>query len=423
MNAKGPSLRQNRDFTRLWIGEAASGLGSQIGVIAYPLLVLELTGSPAKAGLVGFARMLPWFVLSLPAGVLVDRWNRKLVMIACDVGALLAVASIPIAFWAGALSFTHVLVVASLESCFYVFFYLSEPGAIRRIVPAEQLPDAVARNEARDRAANLAGAPIGGFLFGVGRVWPFVADAVSYLVSLTQLLAIKTEFQGERTSRRSLRRLHVDVAQGFAWFWREPFLRACEILTAGTNVTSAALSLAVIVVATEQGASPTLIGVMFAIIAGGGLLGAMAAPRLRRRIPAPLIIIGLPWTEVLVLPLLAIAPHPLVLGVLAALIRFVGPVWNAVAVGYQITVVPDEFQGRVRSVATLISFSAMALGPLLAGYVLEAIGGDATFLVFAGYALVIALAGTLSTSLRHFPEVGVMKGSASGLAETDPEVV
>jgi MFS family permease len=421
VNAKGPSLRHNRDFTRLWIGEAASGLGSQIGVIAYPLLVLELTGSPAKAGLVGFARMLPWFVLSLPAGVLVDRWNRKVVMIACDVGALLAVASIPIAFWAGALSFGHVLVVALLESCFYVFFYLSEPGAIRRIVPAELLPDAVARNEARDRAANLAGAPIGGFLFGVGRVWPFVADAVSYLVSLTQLLGIKTEFQGERASRRSLRRLHLDVAQGFAWFWREPFLRACEILTAGTNVTSTALSLAVIVVATEQGASPTLIGVMFAIIATGGLLGAMAAPRLRRRIPAPLIILGLPWTEVLVLPLLAIAPHPLVLGILAALIKFGGPVWNAVAVGYQITVVPDEFQGRVRSVATLFSFSTMALGPLLAGYALEAIGGDATFLVLAGYALVIASAGLLSTSLRHFPEVGT--GSASGLAETDPEVV
>jgi MFS family permease len=210
------SLRHNRDFTRLWIGEAASGLGSQIGALAYPLLVLELTGSPAKAGLVGFARALPWFFLSLPAGALVDRWNRKRVMITCDVGSLLAVGSIPVAFWAGTLSFAHVLAVALVESSFYVFFYVSEPGAIRRIVPTEQLPDAVARNEARDRAAGLAGAPLGGFLFGLGRAWPFVVDAVSYLVSLTQLFAIKTEFQGERASRAALSRLHVGVAEGFA---------------------------------------------------------------------------------------------------------------------------------------------------------------------------------------------------------------
>jgi MFS family permease len=405
VNARHTSLRHNRDFSRLWIGEAASGLGSQIGALAYPLLALALTGSPAKAGLVGFARALPWFLLSLPAGVLVDRWNRKRVMIACDIGAFLAVASVPVAYWAGSLSFAHVLAVALAEGSFYVFFYISEPGAIRRIVPAGQLPDAVARNEARDRAASLAGVPIGGFLFGLGRAWPFVVDAVSYLISLALLLAIKTEFQGERTSRAALRRLHVGVAQGFAWFWREPFLRACEIQAAGMNITTAALSLAVIVVAAEQGASPGLIGIIFAIIASGGLLGAVAAPRLRRWLTAPVIILGFPWIQVILMPFLAIAPHPLVLGVLTALMRFVGPVWNAVAVGYQITVVPDEFQGRVRSVATLISYSALALGPLIAGYILEGFGGDATFFVIAGYALVIAFVGTFSTSLRHFPDL------------------
>ena len=405
VDAERFSLRHNRDFTRLWIGEAASGLGSQIGGLAYPLLVLELTGSPAKAGLVGFARMLPWFVLSLPAGVLVDRWNRKRVMMICDAGAFLALGSLAIALWAGQLAFAHVVVVALAESCLYVFFYLSEPGAIRRIVPAEQLPDAVARNEARDRGASLAGAPLGGLLFGLGRVWPFLVDAVSYLVSLAMLLRIKTEFQAERTSRESLRRLHVSVAQGFAWFWREPFLRACEIQAAGTNVAWSALSLAVIVVAAEQGASPALVGVTVAIMGGAGLLGAMLAPRLRRRFPAPLIILGSPWLQVLLLPCLALAPHPVVLGVIAGLIRFTGPVWNAVAVGYQITVVPDEFQGRVRSVATLISFSTMALGPLFAGYLLEGAGGDATFLVLAGYTLVIAIIGTLSASLRHFPDL------------------
>jgi hypothetical protein len=239
----------------------------------------------------------------------------------------------------------------------------------------------------------------------LGRPWPFFVNALSYLVSLALLLAIKAEFQGKRTSRTALRRLHVDVAQGIAWLWREPFLRACELQAGAGNIVTAAVSLAVVVVAVEEGASPSLVGLIFAIIAIGGLLGALAAPRLWRQIPAPVVILGLPWVQAVLIPFLAISPHPLVLGVLAGLIRFGFPVWNAVAVGYQITVVPDEFQGRVRSVATLISFSAMALGPLLAGFLLEGIGGDATFLVLGGYALVVALVGMLSTSLRHFPNL------------------
>src|SRR6185369_17160009 len=96
------------------------------------------------------------------------------------------------------------------------------------------------------------------------------------------------------------------------WFWAEPFLRGCEILAAGMNVTWAGVKLAVLVVAAEQGASPAVIGAMFAMIAGGGLLGAIAAPRLRRRLPAPMIILGFPWIQVALVPCFALAPHPLV---------------------------------------------------------------------------------------------------------------
>jgi MFS family permease len=91
------SLWRNRDYLLLWSGEIVSELGTQVSQLAYPLLILALTGSPAQAGLAGTLRSLPYLLLSLPAGALIDRWNRKLVMILCDTGRALCLASIALA--------------------------------------------------------------------------------------------------------------------------------------------------------------------------------------------------------------------------------------------------------------------------------------------------------------------------------------
>ena len=231
------------------MGQVSSRLGFQVALVAYPLLVLALTGSATKAGLVGFARLVPWFLFSLPAGALIDRWNRKWVMVAADAGACLALATIPVALWLGELSLAHLLVVAFAEGACYVFFSIAETGALRSVVPAEQLPDAVAANNAREYAAYVAGNPLGGALFGLGRGLPFLVDALSYLASLVLVLATKTEFQERReTSARTVRRLRTEVAEGAAWLWAQPFLRTALLLVGGSNLVFAAVNLAAIVV-------------------------------------------------------------------------------------------------------------------------------------------------------------------------------
>ena len=96
----------------LWTGQAVSVLGSRVSSIAYPLLVLALTRSPAQAGLVGFAGTLPYLLFQLPAGGLVDRWNRKRTMIACELGRGLALGSLALAWWLRALSFVQIVLVA-----------------------------------------------------------------------------------------------------------------------------------------------------------------------------------------------------------------------------------------------------------------------------------------------------------------------
>jgi MFS family permease len=166
--ATPPPLRRNRDFLLLWSGQVVSTVGTRITSLAYPLLVLALTRSPAKAGIVGFAQTLPFLLLFLPAGALVDRWNRKWVMLVSDGGRALALGSIAIALALERLTLVQIALVAFVEGGLFVFFQLAETAALPHVVPRAQLATALAQNQARDQGADLAGQPLGGLLFGIG---------------------------------------------------------------------------------------------------------------------------------------------------------------------------------------------------------------------------------------------------------------
>jgi len=132
-------LRRNRDFVLLQTGQALSTIGSESAWVAYTLLVLALTHSPVKAGLTAFARLVPWVLFALPAGVAVDRWNRKRLMIVADVVRAVALASLGVSALAGRLSFAQVPIVAFVEGAMYVVFNIAEIGAVRSVVPSVQL--------------------------------------------------------------------------------------------------------------------------------------------------------------------------------------------------------------------------------------------------------------------------------------------
>jgi MFS family permease len=226
-------LRRNRDFTLLWSGQVVSTLGSEISGLAFPLLVLSLTGSPAQAGIVGFARGLPYLLLYLPAGALVDRWNRKRVMLVADAGRAASIGSVAVWLALGRPPLAWLAVVAFVEGALFVFFQLAESAALPQIVAREQLPQAIAQNQARMQGAHVAGAPLGGALFGVSRLLPFVADAVSYAVSFVSLLFVRPAFQESREPTQT--RLRTEIAEGVRWLWSQPFLRTTTLIVAGTS--------------------------------------------------------------------------------------------------------------------------------------------------------------------------------------------
>ncbi len=149
------------DYMLLWSGQLISSTGTQISQLAFPLFILVLTHSPVQAGFAGALREVPYLIFSLPAGALIDQWDRKRVMILCDTGRALSMASIPIAFVLGLLTVAQLFIVSFIEGTLFVFFNIAEVACLPRVVSKEQLPAANAQNLATEGITSLAGPPLG----------------------------------------------------------------------------------------------------------------------------------------------------------------------------------------------------------------------------------------------------------------------
>jgi MFS family permease len=395
-------LRKNRDFVLLQAGQLFSTTGTQATQIAYPLLVLALTHSPARAGVVGFASIVPDALFGLLAGVAADRWNRKAVMIGADLVRIAAIASLVAALALDELTFAQIAIVAFVEGTAFVFFNIAEVGALRSVVPAAQLPDAAAAEQARLATVTLAGPSMGGALFGLGRALPFVADAISYLFSFASLLAIRTPFQETREVDTS--RIRSQIAEGFRWLWQQPFLRTCALIFAGENFNFQAIFLTFVVVAKRHGLSSGGIGACIALFGACSLLGSFAAPRITRLLSMRSLVIVNLWLNLAILAFVFVPNVYVLLGAVIPTAFFI-PSGNAAIIGYRTAVTPDHLIGRVSSVARNIALLAQPLGPLVAGLLLDAYSPRSTVFVLAISAGALARWGTLSPSIRRAPSL------------------
>jgi predicted MFS family arabinose efflux permease len=322
-------------------------------------------------------------------------------MIWADLFRAVALTSVAIALWLETLTFGHLVLVALVDGSLFVFFNLAENAAIPKIVPPEQLATALAQNEARTRGSALVGQPLGGLLFQIGRAWPFVVDAASYVFSIFMLAAIRTEFRERAVSEREP--IVREVVEGFRWLWRQPFIRATSLLVAGGNFIFQALLLVVVVVATDRGGSPSQVGLILSFIGVGGLLGSFVAPAAQRHLSTRTIVVGVNWIWAAMLPLIALRLPPLALGPVIGVMAFVGPTWNVLVSTYELSLIPDRLLGRVTSVILMLAWGSIPLGSLVAGALLEWLPPAWAVLSLAGVMTVVATIATASPAVRRAP--------------------
>jgi MFS family permease len=386
-------LRRNAGFRMLWIGQVVSDTGTDVALIAYPLLILALTGSAALAGVVGTVRLVVQIVLGLPGGALTDRFDRRLTMITCDTIRAAVMALLVVLILLHMASWPVVLVVSVIDGGANVLFDPSATAALPVIIADSQLEQAWAATEARSYGASLVGPALGGLLFGLGSAVPFLADSFSYLASVGTVSRIRGRFRPERSGEQ--KSIWHEIAEGLRLVWRNQLLRAAVIMAPLINFAFNGVIFTITVALRQHGIAPGIIGLAQAGIAAGGLVGAIAAPKLQGRLPVWQLMIALTVaaTGLFVVAALVL-PSPLVALPVAATL-LLAPTANAALFAAMLRSTPEDMRGRVNSTMIMMATGLAALSPLTAGLIVEHVSAQwalGTFAVTVGVAAIMCIA-------------------------------
>ncbi|HEU5476174.1 MAG TPA: MFS transporter [Actinophytocola sp.] len=395
------SLSRNRDYRLLWISQALSGAGFSASMITFPLLVLAVTGSPAMTGLVLGVAALAQVVVGVPGGALVDRWNRKKMMLAAEAAQALAVASLVFALWLDVAAVPHMVVVAAVMGVCNALFGPAEDAALARIVPHGQLSTAVAMNSARGSLGALSGTALGGFLFAAGRLVPFAFNVCTHTLSVVALLFVRVPHT--HVERQPARQLGKEMVEGLRWVWQQRHVRVTVLCAVSLNFFFSAYYIVIIVLATERGVSSGEIGIMVAMLGVGGILGALLAPYLHRRVSPYVSIIGVFWALTALTPLAVLIDNGFLMGGLFFAMALLPPTANTTISTYQLLLTPDGLRGRLTGVMGMVSGVSASAGPVVGGLLVQQVAGTDAVLLIAAAIAVITVLVTCSPTMRTFP--------------------
>ncbi|MCP2264925.1 putative arabinose efflux permease, MFS family [Promicromonospora thailandica] len=393
-----PPLRRNSAYVLLTTGRFAQAIGAGVGTFAIPLLAFEVTGSVGQAGLISGLGQVGALLATLPAGVVADRVNRRaLLLVAAATGTALW-ATVVAAGLAGGLSAWHLAAVLFGSSAVSAFVNPASGGALRAVVPAAQMPNAMAVNQGRMAAVALFAGPVGGFLYGMAHVLPFVGSVVGHAVELVAVAFVRRPLNEVRTEPT-----HPldDLREGLRFVGRVPLFRAVLVLITLLNLTSIALVVAINLELVRTGTDPRLIGLVDACAGISMLAGAIVAGPIVRHTRVGRF--GVLTVGVLAgaLAVMALAPTYWVFVAMLALGVFLYPALNAGFTGYLTVIVPDRMMGRATSLLGLTGLVAAPAAPVLGSALLEGWGIGATLWVMVGAMVVLLVALALTRPLMR----------------------
>lgn len=390
MGTTDRSLWRHRDFRRLWASETVSQTGTRVSILALPLVAaLTLDVTPLQMGLLTALGNLPALVVGMPAGVLVDRWRRRRVLIATDLGRALLLAVVPAAWLLGLLRIEALYAVSLLTGTLSVFYRIAYRSYLPALIPRERLVEGNSKLEVSRSAAEIGGPGLAGVLVQVaGAPLAIVADVCSFVASAALIGSIDAR-ERELAPTEDRHSVLREAAEGMRLVVNDRILRSLTGAAATANFFSTVLEAVLILYLTRSlNLQPATIGFVFAAGSVGFLIGALSSNRLAHRYGlGPMLIVSLAMIGLsdVVIPLVS-GPRLLMIGVLIAaqfLFAIGLTVFNVNQVSLSQAVTPDRLRGRVNATTLVLVSGATPLAALLGGVLGELLGLRATLLLAA----------------------------------------
>ncbi|WP_446220206.1 MFS transporter [Micromonospora sp. IBHARD004] len=398
MTATVPTGRLGPDFRRLWTASAVTNLGDGVTMVAGPLLVASLTRDPAAVAAAVLAQQLPWLLFALVSGALVDRLDRRRLLVGVNVGRGLVLAALAVAVLAGWATVPLICLAFFLTGVGETLADTAAGALLPSVVPPERLEQANSRLFATFVVGNqFAAKPLGAYLFVLAAAAPFAFDAATFGLAALLLALLRWRpvppaapepAAGDR--RRSLR---ADIAAGVRALWGVPVLRTLAGCIAVMNVAFCAAFAAFVLYARQRlGLTEIRYGVLLTAAALGGLAGTALAPRLRARFGTPTLLrVGL-LVEVGLQVVLATTRCPWVAGAALAGWGVHTMVWGVLVVSLRQRLVPDRLRGRVNGAYALADLGGAAVGTATGGLIAQATGSVVAPFWLAGAAMALLTA-------------------------------
>jgi MFS family permease len=371
------SLWRDRNFAGFWTAHALSQLGAQLGQLAFPVLAVTLLGATEfEVGVLNAAGLAAFLVVGLPAGALVDRWLKRRTMIAADLVRMAAMAAVPLLWWAGSLQIWHLYVISAVVGVATVFFDVSYQSFVPLLVAPGKVGEANSKLEATAQLARIGGPAAGGALLTVLTApLLFIGESLGYLLSAVFLG--RTRDGEQRFPAEERNSLGAEIREGLGFVAGHPLIRRIVLCTGGGNFAGTLVfTLLPLLVLRELDLGPQGMGVIMSVGAAGGLLGAVAAPWIARRIgegtviPAGALlsslflalvpVAALQADRIVSLVLLTVSEFGYAFGVL---------VYNIMQLTMRQRVCPPRLLGRMNASIRFVVWGVMPLAALAAGYV------------------------------------------------------
>ena len=413
-------------FARLWTAATISTVGDGISVVAYPWLASQLTRNAAAVALVPVALRLPWLVVSLPAGALIDRVDRRRLMVAVDAVRAVVTTGVAVGVLTGAMSLSLLLVLLLVLGTGEVIASNASLALLPAVVEPAVLERANGRLQASDVVGEtLVGPPLAGLLIALALTAPFVVDAVSFGVAALLVLGLRLRPSpapevvpaAAELGPPVRHRLRRDIAEGLRWLWAHPTLRLLAITLGAMNALfSMATSTEVLFAREVLGLGSVGFGLLFSGGAVGGVLGSLVAARVVQRLGVGRTLQLALMSEATSVLLYGLAPAAWVAGAAIGLFAVTGIIWNVVTISLRQRLIPDALLGRVGSVYRLLGVGLSPVGAAVGGLVVVAAGHVVGRHLALRTPMLLASVGYVVLLVLVLPRMGRLEDEAGAAA-------